>query len=89
MEQHEAIDRVLRVKARYELELLKLPNVVGVGIGFKYKNGRVTEEVVLIVNVIDKKPLAELAAQDIIPAELEGVPVDVQEVGPMRAYEDW
>jgi hypothetical protein len=86
MPSQDDIERVRAIKSRHEQELLQRPNVVGVGIGFKYVNGQPTGEVVLIVNVTEKKPLAELAAEDVIPAELEGIPVDVQEVGEVRAF---
>ena len=85
MAEDPAVERIKTVKSRYEKELMARPNVVGVGIGFRYKNGQPTNEVVLIVNVSVKKPAAELAAEEIVPAEIEGVPVDVQEVGQVRA----
>lgn len=44
-----------------------------------------TDQIGVIVNVRRKVPLAQLAEQDVIPAELEGVPVDVTEVGEIRA----
>jgi hypothetical protein len=81
-----AIERIRAIKSRYEKDLLKRANVVGVGIGFKYKDGQPTNEIALVINVSDKKPVAELAAQDIVPAEIEGIPVDVQEVGQVRAF---
>ncbi len=86
MDQKQAIEQVARIKARYEQRLLKLPNVVGVGIGLKYKGGQPTNEVALVVNVSHKKPVAELQPQDIVPPKLEGVPVDVQEVGKISAW---
>lgn len=85
MEQDQAIERASKIKAHYEKQLLKLANVTGVGVGFKRKNNQPTAEVAVIVNVIQKKPLAALSQQDIVPAELEGVPVDVQEVGKISA----
>ncbi len=86
MQPDEAIERASQVKTRYEKELMKRANVIGVGIGYKYKNGQLTDEIVLIVNVSDKKPVAELAKEDLLPREIDGVPVDVQEIGPIRAY---
>jgi hypothetical protein len=85
MSQNQAIEQVKKIKARYEKELMKLANVVGVGVGFKHKNGRPTNEVALVVNVSEKKPSADLSKQDLVPSELEGVPVDVQEVGKIKA----
>jgi hypothetical protein len=39
----------------------------------------------LIVSVLRKLPTSEVSANDIIPTEIEGVPVDVKEVGEIRA----
>ncbi|RME76258.1 MAG: hypothetical protein D6784_06210 [Chloroflexi bacterium] len=79
------LEQIRRVKARYEQSLLQRPNVVGVGIGFKMEHNRPTDTLALVVNVKQKLPAAELSPDDILPTELEGVPVDVQEVGTIRA----
>jgi hypothetical protein len=39
----------------------------------------------IVVLVRRKLPRAQLMPEDIVPAEIEGVPVDVQEVGEIRA----
>lgn len=79
------LDWVRKVKAKYEALLLSKKNVVGIGIGFKEKDGQATDQIALIVSVSKKLPADELDAADKIPAELEGVPVDVKEVGEIRA----
>jgi len=86
MNPKQTLEHVSKIKARYEKQLMKLPNVVGVGVGFKQKNGQPTDEIVLVVNVSSKKPLAELDRKDVIPTELDGVPVDVQETGKISAW---
>ena len=85
MMKNQAIEQIKAVKARYETKLMGLANVVGVAVGFKYKDGQLTDELAVVVNVIQKKPLAELAKRDIVPVELDGVPTDVQEVGQIKA----
>jgi hypothetical protein len=40
----------------------------------------------LIVMVEQKIPHVLLAPEDVIPAEIEGVPVDVREVGKIEAH---
>ena len=85
MSQNPDIQRALEVKRRHEQFLMQRTNVVGVGIGFQTKLGRPTDVVALIVNVTEKKPRAELAPGDVIPGILDGVPVDVQEVGIIKA----
>jgi hypothetical protein len=85
MVQNQSAEHVAAVKARYEKELMELANVIGVGVGFKYKGGILTDDLAVVVNVTQKKPLAELATGDVVPVELDGVPTDVQEVGHIRA----
>ena len=85
MDQNQTIEQVMKIKTRYEKTLLKRANVVGIGVGFKEKDNKLTDQVALIVNVTEKKPLAELAAKDVIPSTLAGVATDVQEVGRFRA----
>jgi hypothetical protein len=81
----EAIQRVLAVKARHESELMRKSNVIGVGIGFREKAGQLTEEITLVVNVTRKLPRSQLAPEDFVPREIEGVPVDVREIGEIRS----
>ncbi len=79
------IARATEVEARYADMLLSKPNVVGVGVGFAHKNGQPTREVALVVMVEQKLPLAQLAPEDVIPSELDGVRVDVQATGSFSA----
>jgi hypothetical protein len=73
------------VKQAYENELLSKPNVVGVGVGMVQKGGKSTGQVGVVVMVERKVPREALAPHELIPAQIEGVPVDVQEVGKLRA----
>ncbi|MGF1507511.1 MAG: hypothetical protein GYB64_03200 [Chloroflexi bacterium] len=77
----DAIKHASSVKAAHEQTLLTHPNVVGVGVGFRRKGGRYTDEVVIVVRVRDKQALNEIPPEDVLPAELDGVPVDIQETG--------
>jgi hypothetical protein len=79
--------RIRAVKEKHEKALLGKKNVVGVGIGLRQVGGQPTEQLALTVMVRRKQPQSELARRDRIPAELDGVPVDVQEVGTFRADE--
>jgi hypothetical protein len=81
--EQEAITRAQAVKQKYERELMRKRNVVGVGIGLRQRGEQA--EVCIIVSVSKKAPLAKLAARDVVPSVLEDVPVDVQETGPFRA----
>ena len=77
--------RIQAVKNKYEKRLLRKKNVVGVGVGLRQRAGELTDEVVLTVMVRQKQPATNLRPRDRIPAELDGVPVDVQEVGTIKA----
>jgi hypothetical protein len=79
------LQRALEVKRRHEPELLRMPNVVGVGVGYRTQGGKRTEELAIVVSVKQKVPLSNLKPDDQIPASLEGVPVDVAETGVIRA----
>lgn len=81
------LDRVRQVKAKYEALLLSKKNVVGVGIGFKEKDGQTTDQMALVVLVSKKLPTSEIGIADRIPTELEGVPLDVKEVGEIKALD--
>jgi hypothetical protein len=63
------------VQKRHEAWILGLPNVVSVGIG--ERSGRS----VIQVGVTRKVPISELRPDEVIPSTLEGVEVDVAEVG--------
>jgi len=71
------IQAVLR---RYEDELMAYPNVNAVGVG--EKSGRP----VIKVMVVQKVPEDSLKSDQILPKELEGFALDVEEVGEIAAH---
>ena len=79
-------ERLSEVQAQYVDELMAQANVVGVGIGLAKDNDEFTDELAIVVMVEKKLPIEELAEEDIIPSELEGFRVDVQETGPIQAF---
>jgi hypothetical protein len=79
------IQRAIDVKARHEADLMRKANVLSVGVGYREKQGQLTDEVVLVVSVTHKVPRSKLPPQDIVPPVIEGIPVDVRETGTMRA----
>jgi hypothetical protein len=80
-----ATERVQAIKRAYAAQLLAKRNVVGVGVGFCEKGGVRTGQVGLVVMVSKKVPAAQLTPADLVPSQIEGVPVDVQAVGELRA----
>ena len=76
--------RVKSVKEVHERELLAKQNVLGVGVGYKVIEGMRTEILAIVVMVREKIPEDLLELEDIIPIQIDGVPVDVQDVGELR-----
>jgi hypothetical protein len=69
------------VQNRYADLLLSKPHVVGVAVGFAQQDGQTTRQIALVVMVDEKLPAAQLAEDDLLPSEIEGVRVDVQSMG--------
>ncbi len=84
-ESSQRLAQVKAVKRKYERELLKKRNVVGVGIGFKEVGGQKTNQLSLIVMVKEKVPIEQLDPQDRISPEIEGTLTDVKAVGEIKA----
>jgi hypothetical protein len=80
------IERVKAVKAAHEKRLLAKANVVGVGVGLRQRGGEFTDQVCIVVSVREKVPSEQLSPADRIPAQIDGVPVDVQVTGEFRAF---
>jgi hypothetical protein len=76
----------MEVMQAHKGELLKKPNVVGVAVGFRQVEGKSTETLALVVMVDHKVPHNLLKPEQQIPMTIEGIPIDVQEVGEISAY---
>ncbi len=85
MQEDSILNRIRAVKDKYERDLMRKKNVIGVGVGLRERGGVLTDETVLTVMVRKKEPRSVLRPWDTIPTELDGVPVDVKEVGTLRA----
>jgi acyl-CoA synthetase (AMP-forming)/AMP-acid ligase II len=77
-----ALERARKISRAHSDALLAKPNVIGVGLG--YLAGSPTE-LTLVVMVDRKVPLSALAEDEIVPSEIEGLPVEVREVGEVSA----
>ncbi len=69
-------ERIREIKTRAESDLLKIPGVTGIDIGYKKVGGRNTAILAIRVYVEKKGDVAENQS---IPSEIEGVPTDVIE----------
>jgi hypothetical protein len=78
------LQRAKRAAARRYLKRPRhssLSNIVGVGIGSKMKRGRFTETQAVRIYVAVKVDAGSVPKELLIPAELEGAPTDVVEIG--------
>lgn len=80
-------DEIQVVQQKVKDTMLKKKNVVGLGQGFKYKAGKLTEEKCLIVFVEEKKPENQLEKKDIIPPDVENIRTDVKAIGKVVALQ--
>ena len=78
-------DQAIQAQSLFQNSLLQKANVVGVAVGYKEKKRNTNGDVALVVLVEQKKPLAALAAEDVVPSEVDGMKTDVYEVGYLRA----
>ena len=80
-------EEIVQVKEASKNNLLNMQNVVGVGVGYKVQGGEQTDDHAVVVMVSRKLPLPALSSQAILPKNVEGVKVDVIEVGYLRALQ--
>ncbi len=73
---------IVEVKTTVEDALLRIPGVVGVGIGPKYANYRPIGEIAIVVLVERKLPESSLRPEHVIPKEIQGFKTDVTVGGP-------
>lgn len=81
MDDQEKIEKIAAVQDKYNPKLLAYPNVVGVGIGLRQRQGKTTDELCLVVMVKEKLSPEKLPPGSLLPRELEGVGIDVIETG--------
>ncbi len=80
-----AIEDVLKA---CQLHFLSVPNVVGVGLGYKVVGGQQTDILSISVLVSRKLPANELERHYLIPRQVGDAPTDVLEVGELRLLHD-
>jgi len=78
----QALEHARAVSRANADRLLAMANVVGVGVGYR---GGGRQEVALVVMVKQKLPRTQLREEDLLPQEIEGIPVEVRVVGELRA----
>lgn len=71
------LDKIRRLKQKYEDTWMKYDDIYGVGIGYKTLNGVRTEQISIIVYTTNKKPLNSIPEAQKIPKSVEEIPTDV------------
>jgi hypothetical protein len=77
--------QVLQASAAAKSALAANPDVVAVGVGYRYRNGVRTDEVCVVVGVRKKLPAALVEPGRMVPSAIEGVATDVIEYGDIKA----
>jgi hypothetical protein len=81
------LNEVRQAKTLHQSSLLTLPNVVGVGVGFKETHREKTDEICVMVLVNRKLSPEALPAKELVPKDLNKVRTDVIQVGDLRALQ--
>jgi hypothetical protein len=68
-------------------DFLHRRNVQACGLGYKVSNGRQLDTLSLIVSVTQKIPASQLAPEDLIPKEVQGLLTDVVATGMFHAFD--
>jgi hypothetical protein len=82
------VKEAITAKEQYLDKLFVMPNVVGIGIGFKVSGGVVTRELAITISVSKKVATAQLTAGEIIPKLIGTFKTDVIETGVFKAFQD-
>lgn len=80
-EQRMDIEKIRDCRDKHKNRLFKKANVISVGLGYKVKGKEKTSELCLVVGVTKKVDRRSVSRHDLIPDELDGVKLDVVEVG--------
>lgn len=73
------------IRQEHEARLLGYPNVVGVTDGVRMRRGKPTGEPAIVVLVSRKMPRKSLEESAILPSHIDGIRIDVVEIGPIEA----
>jgi hypothetical protein len=69
------IKEIKRIKEEAERDLLKIPGVTGVGVGYQSVDGMKTDKLAIRVYVSSKASLKK----GVIPAAIKGIPTEIIE----------
>lgn len=75
----EKLEKANAALNRVREKWLSFSGVTAVDLGFKWTAGQMTQELAIRVHVNEKRPLSEIPENELIPKEIDGIPVDVIE----------
>lgn len=82
------LDDVRKLLGDVRTELFGKANVVATGVGYKFVDGKRTDEIAIVCSVESKKPKAALSAHELIPPSIQNVPTDIYPSGTIYAMQD-
>ena len=71
---------IKQVLDKHHRRLKAYPNVLSIRDGVKWENDKMTDKRSIVIFVPKKLPLSQLSPLDVLPKEIEGIPVDVVEL---------
>lgn len=83
-----SIEEIRSVLNNRRAELMNKPNVFATGIGYKFADGKQTEQLCIKCSVQVKKPKEQLRPEALIPPQINDIPTDVDPMGLFFAYQD-
>ncbi|MFP4661492.1 MAG: serine protease, partial [Halanaerobiales bacterium] len=87
MSKKKVMDEISKVYEENQDEILQKENVIGIGVGYKYVDGKKTEEPCITIFVSQKLMETQLREKDIVPKEISEYKTDVVEIGEIFAGE--
>lgn len=81
------LENVAQAKQLIKKQIMAKPNVVGVGVGYRERAQRITDELCVVALVRRKLPMSALNPEDMVPKQVNDVATDVLEVGVLRALQ--
>lgn len=78
------MDKYFKALDKLKRRFIDMPNVCGVGVGYKYKDLKRTKQPALIIFVEEKTKLENLSRGEKIPKKIDGLETDVIEIGKVR-----
>ncbi len=77
--------KILKIKNKYSSDILKQKDITGIGVGVKSVNGKLSDELAVIIMVKKKLPKNKISKNRLLPKYLDKHKVDVIETGEIKA----